>query len=244
MSEPRRLRDEGPEAVRALLRAAQKTVPMTHEQQARSRRRVASLSAVGSVAGTLAWLQGAAFGAGLGAVTVVGAHVVDRWVSPTSNVEPVQYTGPRTPPATSSAPEVKVPRELAPVASAETPEEPPTAEAPKLPSSAKADPPPSARIPKGVPSPETDSLAEEAALLERARAALTNNPADALALAETHAVRFPRGKLSIEREMVIVDALRRQGRRAEARALGDTLLRRARGSLYEARIQKLLGEQP
>jgi hypothetical protein len=40
----------------------------------------------------------------------------------------------------------------------------------------------------------------------------------------------------------MVDALRRQGRREEARARGEALLRRAKGSLYEARIRKLIDE--
>jgi hypothetical protein len=37
-----------------------------------------------------------------------------------------------------------------------------------------------------------------------------------------------------------VDALRRLGRRDEARARGEALLAQAQGSLYEGRVRKLL----
>jgi hypothetical protein len=59
-------------------------------------------------------------------------------------------------------------------------------------------------------------------------------------LTETHAVRFPAGKLGMEREMVAIDALRRLGRAGEARARAEAMLGRAQGSLYEERVRKLL----
>jgi hypothetical protein len=91
------------------------------------------------------------------------------------------------------------------------------------------------------PSPRApDSLAEEAALLERARGALASSPGEALARTEEHAARFPSGKLGMERELVAIDALRRLGRRAEARTRAESLLERAHGGLYEPRLRQLL----
>ena len=87
-------------------------------------------------------------------------------------------------------------------------------------------------------------LAEEVALLDRARAALGGNPSEALRLTADHASRFPRGKMGIERELVAIDALRRLGRGAEARSRAESLLVRARGSLYEERIRKMLDAAP
>jgi hypothetical protein len=97
---------------------------------------------------------------------------------------------------------------------------------------------PQPRAPAEAPSP--DPLAEEAALLERARASLGGSPAEALALTGEHASRFPAGKLGMEREIVAIDALRRLGRRDEARARGEALRARVQGSLYEDRVRKLL----
>jgi hypothetical protein len=51
----------------------------------------------------------------------------------------------------------------------------------------------------------------EAALLERARAALASDPARALALTRQHQARFPSGVLKQEREVIAIEALRRLG---------------------------------
>jgi hypothetical protein len=44
----------------------------------------------------------------------------------------------------------------------------------------------------------------------------------------------------MEREMVAIDALRRLGRTGDARARAEAMLSRARGSLYEERVRKLV----
>jgi hypothetical protein len=77
-------------------------------------------------------------------------------------------------------------------------------------------------------------------MLEQARVALGADPAGALAVTEAHAARFPRGKLGMEREFLAIEALRRLGRSADARARGEALLARAQGGLYEQRTRKLL----
>jgi hypothetical protein len=83
-------------------------------------------------------------------------------------------------------------------------------------------------------------MAEEAALLERARVALGGNAADALAVTEAHAAQFPNGKLAMERELLAIEALRRLGRTAEARARGEALAARDRRGLYRERLQRIL----
>ena len=79
-------------------------------------------------------------------------------------------------------------------------------------------------------------------MLEEARAMLEKNPRGALAALDRYATSFPSGFLSIERDLLVVDALRRLGRPAEARARAAALLDRARGSLYEPRIRAMLAE--
>lgn len=73
-----------------------------------------------------------------------------------------------------------------------------------------------ATLPRNArPSAEHRSL-NEAELLERARRALTSDPARALALTRLHQAQFPRGALAQEREVIAIDALRRLGRGDEA----------------------------
>jgi hypothetical protein len=74
--------------------------------------------------------------------------------------------------------------------------------------------------PSEVPTkPATDLLAQEVDLLARARAALTHGkPAEALALAEQHAARFPRGTLRQEQLATRMRALCALGRSGDARS--------------------------
>jgi len=91
---------------------------------------------------------------------------------------------------------------------------------------------------KPVALPPTDDLKTEAAMLELARRALANSPAEALAIADEHRMQFPRAALSLERELIRVDAFRRLGRKGEARALAESL--RQRGGLYTERVDRLI----
>ena len=62
-------------------------------------------------------------------------------------------------------------------------------------------------------------LAAERSLVDRARTALgRGQSADALAALDAHAARYPRGRLSEEREALAIDALARSGQLALARA--------------------------
>jgi hypothetical protein len=76
-------------------------------------------------------------------------------------------------------------------------------------------------------------LAAEQHLLDTARTALAKGePAAALAPLELHAQRFPKGKLSEEREALSVRVLALLGRDDEARARADGFHRRFPGSLF------------
>lgn len=230
MSEPKRLRDEGPDDLRALLRHAPPTRPIGAAERRRTALRIGRYASAAALASALSWAPGAALGAALGVATVAVVWGVPALLTP--KADPVPVAAPPLPSAPSAAP---VPTQLA---------------APQPPPSVTAAPPPPPRpapsLASAAPSaepeapPPVDALAEEVALLEKARAALGSAPAEALALAEAHATRFPAGKLGMEREIVAVDALRRLGRAAEARSRGEALLRRAKGSLYEERVRKLV----
>jgi hypothetical protein len=86
------------------------------------------------------------------------------------------------------------------------------------------------------------SIAEEARLLERARAALAVDPAGALRITEEHARKHPMAQLSAERELIAIDALMRLGRRDEALRRAAPGLARAPNSLYAKRLRPLLGQ--
>jgi hypothetical protein len=84
-------------------------------------------------------------------------------------------------------------------------------------------------------------LSREARALESARELLARSPAQALSLLSRHEREFPDGTLAVERELLTVDALLRLGRRSEAEARGRALRGRAPSSLYERRLEKMLG---
>jgi hypothetical protein len=89
---------------------------------------------------------------------------------------------------------------------------------------------------------ETSNLAEESALIGKARAELVANPAAALAEVDEHARRFPRGELGPEREYLRVSALRRLGRNEEARSRGERYLTLFPTSPYAASVRTILAE--
>jgi hypothetical protein len=101
-----------------------------------------------------------------------------------------------------------------------------------------ARPEPRAEISKADHTAQT--LAEEAALLDRARRALAADPALALRLSQTHAERFPHGQLLPASQVVAIDALRRLGRGDEARSQARRFLEAQPDSLYSDRVRKLI----
>jgi hypothetical protein len=105
-----------------------------------------------------------------------------------------------------------------------------------------------------LPSPEPEPAAPEAAprrvhesatwdepqLIERARKALGSDPRRALALAAEHQKRFPSGALSVEREVIIIEALARSGQTSAARSRALAFEAHYPKSIHLPRVQALL----
>jgi hypothetical protein len=84
---------------------------------------------------------------------------------------------------------------------------------------------PTAAAPAPSASSARTKMPNEAALLERARRALSSNPALALELTRRHQAEFPRGVLRQEREVIAIEALRRLGKADQARERGSDFRR-------------------
>ena len=83
-----------------------------------------------------------------------------------------------------------------------------------------------------------DPLSRELALVDGARSAA--DPTAALALLDRHAREFPNGQLTLDRDVMRVDALVRLGRVAEAHTAADRVVARAPGTPYAERVNALL----
>jgi hypothetical protein len=95
--------------------------------------------------------------------------------------------------------------------------------------------PPGAQKPPAKPVPSAQ--VSEAELLEQARGALRSDPARALARANEHRSRFPRGVLVQEREVIAIKALRQLGRGAEADQRADAFERAFPGSAFQRKLK-------
>ncbi len=86
------------------------------------------------------------------------------------------------------------------------------------------------------------TLAEEQALVDRARAALSRGrAADAKAATDEHARRFPRGSLSEEREVLAIQALLGEGNREGAKARADRFRKAYPRSVFMPSVERLVG---
>jgi len=232
MSGPTRWRDDdtSPPEVRELLRTVKGAAgsrPLPAASRARSVARIDRMLALPAAAGLLLWLKGVAVAAGIG---VLGVVAVKGIPVPLTNTDAAPTV---TAVATATAPATVKPKPAQPPAPVPIP-------------SATAAPTAMVIVPVVVPtaSAETDSLAREAAMLDRARAQLGSDPGGALTTLDAQALAFPAGHMGLERELLSVEALRRLHRDSEARARGESLLRRARGSIYEDRVRAILDELP
>jgi len=230
MNEPRRWVDD-PEAS-ADLRDVVRQAPSARSLDVTTRRRlgakVARASAVPAVAA--GWLfvksAAAALAVVVGTGTVLVSTGVVRWSAPPAPT-------PAQPPSKPSPSPHVVP--TAPVV-VESPlpvvPEPP---APVVTAAPAAPPQPSA-------SSASATLSAEAALLERARTEMRHDAGLALAIADEHRVRYPKGQLTSERLLIQIEALHRLHRDDEARALARRLLGGQSTGLYAERVRTLLGE--
>jgi hypothetical protein len=207
-----------------LFRAGRAPAPIPRGAFQRSRRRVLGLVAAPLGLGVLGWVQHAALGAALG-TTVAVVAALPRLLSPSPAT-------PQAPPSASAPAPAPAPvrRVAAPLASADP--GPPHAIA--VPTASA----PAAAFP--LPTPE-NPLLRETRLLERARAELERRPELSLRLLAEHEREFPSGALAVEREFLAVAGLVQLGERARAEARATALRARNPGSLYEQRLERILG---
>lgn len=88
-------------------------------------------------------------------------------------------------------------------------------------------------------APAPDLLAEEEALLEKARALLRANPTQALPHLREHLRRFPEGQLGEERELLRVRASTAKGDLVEARSLAKRFMETYPDSASRREMEKI-----
>jgi hypothetical protein len=239
MSELPRLVDDSeadPELAR-LFRAGRPPAPLSSVAFGRSRRRVLGLAAAPAALSAFALIQKAALGAVVGMAAVAAVALPQLMlepaapsVAPTRKVAPGRALAPPSADSRRRAPSAAVAALSAALASSAT----------------TSPPPPGADVGRRVASSDEGehALVRESRSLERARAELERRPALCLQLLLAHARAFPQGALLAERELLTVASLMRLGRRSEAQAAAQALRARSPGSLYEERLESLLGEAP
>jgi hypothetical protein len=105
---------------------------------------------------------------------------------------------------------------------------------------------PAAAPETSIPSPalrivkETPASWDEPQLIERARKALSSDPRRALALAQEHQRRFPAGALSVERDVIALEALARSGQTSEAKRRALAFEAKYPKSIHLPRVHALL----
>ncbi len=236
MSEPSRWRTSdaiSPE-LRALLRTAAPPSPLPDPVRRRVLTRLSTLAPLATVFGMSLKAAATTFVASavVSSAAIVGVHEWQTAQSeePTNTQEPAKALAAGAPRPATTGPAA--------------PPEPPvdeTLDETSLPSPT-ATPRHVAKAPvqQAVAKPARSRLEQEAALLERARAALQSSPRVALGQAQQHAQSFPNGQLRAERMFIEADALRRLGRMREARAKAEQALEQYPGGLYAERVRQFL----
>jgi hypothetical protein len=237
-AEPTRLRDAdsgAPSRLRDLFDAAARDLP-TPAELARLEARLQPLlgDAPAPVPPSNPGRLSPALKLGLGVLALGGVGMVVA-LSARDTEKSVRVTGTSTGSTVTSAPATS---SAAPAPSA--PALPPTATAPLVaPPAVSAPgvrPPASAR--EGAPARPSSAASglPEDRLLEKARAALRQDPALSLALTREHQQRFAGGVLTQEREVIAIDALRRLGRSAEADRRAERFEQRYPGSAHQRKL--------
>lgn len=230
--DPPRLLDESsgaPEGLRELLRAAERDVGST-EQTARLAAKLGPLLDAPTPAPAPSPAT-----SGLSALAKLGLPALalllaggGAWVLSTSRSASPPAPIPRAAPhPVTRVPEP--PQLTVPVPAAPSP-------VPAAPSVRVASPEASAPV-KTHDKPATAAQPSEAELLEQARAALRGDPARALARANEHRRRFPRGVLVQEREVIAIQALRHLGRAAEAEQRAAAFEKSFPGSAFQRKLK-------
>jgi hypothetical protein len=232
MSEPRPWLDDdaAPPDIRRLLAYGRVPRPLDAQARERSRRQLVALASAPAAAGVLLWIQHLALGAALGTAVSVGVVAARGALFTKAAPRPV---------ASSAATATARLRAVAPVPLPSATSAGPEPLAPPTPRSVSLS---TGRLSASAAPPEDDGVAREAALLESARRSL-HEPLQALSLLARHQHEFPRGVLTVERELLVIEALVRAGRRGEAEKRGALLRMRAPGNFYAERLERLLEKQ-
>jgi hypothetical protein len=101
------------------------------------------------------------------------------------------------------------------------------------------EPPPALSVERRVAKEAAPAVWDEPQLIERARKALAAEPRRALALAQEHQRRFPAGALSLEREVIVIEALARSGQSGDARRRALAFEAKYPKSIHLPRIRAL-----
>jgi hypothetical protein len=201
----------------------------------------AAAGAAGATAQSAAALKLAAgllLGVAVAGGAVVGARRARAPHAPQGLHAPRAAVGASPPLAVAPAPSASAEDVAVPVTSL------PFAAPPTMrPSVALASASPAASVnlaPQAPPAQQEAPFESEISLLQAAKAALRDDPAAALALADRHARRFDAGALAQEREVIAIEALVALGRAADARDRGGRFERDFPQSAHRLRIESLL----
>lgn len=103
---------------------------------------------------------------------------------------------------------------------------------------------PESAVEPAVPRPRAAaavrSTMSETSLLDSARSLLSRDPQRALQLTREHALRFPKGNLIQEREVIAIEALRRLGKHDAARKRGAEFGQSFPDSAHQPKIDQTL----
>lgn len=242
--EPPRLEEEGPEALRRLVRArrgrpAGANVDKIAQQLARA-------GVLGQPVERKSKIDKASGYAKLGFIGVaLAGGVALTWESVRApatapNVAEVAPSAVEREPDTTS--------EQAPAASgpAIAVDQLPSAEL-SAPRETIPSPSPSLQRPSAKPRPGSAGVnraGSELELLQRAQSVVASDPSRALSLTNEHVRDYPSGEFVQEREMLAIEALARLGEKQAARRRADALLERFPRTPYSAKIEMLLGRSP
>ena len=217
---------DAPDELRELFQAGVRDVPSHAELASLSAKLGPLLGPSGGPAasGTTPATGGSA--ATIGKLGAVAAALIGGAVLVTSLNQEVPSNVPEPRPAPVAAPAPKP---------EESPQAPSVTAAPSLaPETPSAEP---STDPRPAARNERRSTAElEVELLERARAALKNNPQFALSLTAEHKLRFPGGALAQEREVIAIEALKRLGRNDQASLRSDEFSKNYPGSAHRRKL--------
>jgi len=237
--EPDRLTDASDDPLlRELLGAGRKELPDEAQLAAVMAKLGPVIGPDGGGGGSGGGASGATKAAWIGSakvVAVIGGLTAALWGM--SDLGPKPSEPPREVTRTETAASAMT---ASPMPSASASAQPPVEASAPTPSSKAAHP----ASPRTATSVTTDDPEAEQALLTRAQIALRTNAAEALALADESARRFPNGMFRQEAEVIAIDALARAHQTDAARARATKFRAAYPTSPHLARIETILQPKP